>query len=441
MNLAIIGAQWGDEGKGKIVDLIAPHFDIVARYQGGHNAGHTVIIRRDGVDQKFVLHLIPSGITHAGKTCVIGNGVVVHPQALLTEIDELRAKDVEVTAANLLISNRAHLILPHHVALDRAIEAGRGGNAVGTTMRGIGPAYEEKMARRGIRAGDLANPAGLVEKLAHNAEQANRLLNMLGGEPVDAAQLVEDGLRWSELLAPHVTDTTYFLNQATRQGKSLLLEGAQAVMLDIDHGTYPFVTSSSSAVGGACTGTGVPPSAINATIGVIKAYTTRVGGGPFPTELTNDLGEAIRAKGGEYGASTGRPRRTGWFDAVIARYAVMVNGLNALALTKLDVLDELDEINICVAYKVNGQVTEQVPYDADQMNAAEPIYETMPGWKSKTAGISNLDELPARARDYINRLSELSGAPFAFISTGAERNETIISGAVLSACGLDVKLD
>ncbi|HMY75919.1 MAG TPA: adenylosuccinate synthase, partial [Blastocatellia bacterium] len=343
-------------------------------------------------------------------------------------------------AANLLISNRAHLILPHHVALDRAIEAGRGGNAVGTTMRGIGPAYEEKMARRGIRAGDLANPSSLVEKLAHNAEQANRLLQMLGGEPVDAQQLVEDGLRWSELLAPHVTDTTYFLNQATRQGKSLLLEGAQAVMLDIDHGTYPFVTSSSSAVGGASTGTGVPPSAINATIGVIKAYTTRVGGGPFPTELTNDLGEAIRAKGGEYGASTGRPRRTGWFDAVIARYAVMVNGLNALALTKLDVLDELDELNICVAYKVNGQVTEQVPYDADQMNAAEPVYETMPGWKSKTAGISNFDELPARAKEYISRLSELSGAPFAFVSTGAERNETIISSDVLSACGLDLKL-
>jgi adenylosuccinate synthase len=440
MNLAIIGAQWGDEGKGKIVDLIAPHFDIVARYQGGHNAGHTVIIRRDGVDQKFVLHLIPSGITHPGKTCVIGNGVVVHPEALLTEIDELRAKGIEVNAKNLLISNRAHLILPHHVALDRAIEAGRGGNAVGTTMRGIGPAYEEKMARRGIRAGDLTNPSSLVEKLAHNTEQANRLLHMLGGEPVDAQKLVEDGLRWSELLAPHVTDTTYFLNQAARQGKSLLLEGAQAVMLDIDHGTYPFVTSSSSAVGGACTGAGIPPSAINATIGVIKAYTTRVGGGPFPTELDDTLGEAIRAKGGEYGASTGRPRRTGWFDAVIARYAVMVNGLDGLALTKLDVLDDLDEIKICVAYRVNGQETDQVPYDADQMNAAEPVYETMPGWKSKTVGISNFDELPPLAKAYVNRLSELSGAPFAFISTGAERNETIISTEVLSGCGLHLSI-
>ncbi|MBS1788459.1 MAG: adenylosuccinate synthase [Acidobacteria bacterium] len=436
MNLAIIGAQWGDEGKGKIVDLIAPHFDIVTRYQGGHNAGHTVIIRRNGEDQKFVLHLIPSGITHPGKICVIGNGVVVHPGALLTEIDELRAKGIEVTEKNLLVSNRAHLILPHHIALDRAIEASRGNSAVGTTMRGIGPAYEEKMARRGIRAGDLTNPTKLAEQLSHNAKQANRLLAMFGSDLIDEKQLIEDGLRWSELLAPHVTDTTYYLNQAARQGKALLIEGAQAVMLDIDHGTYPFVTSSSSAVGGACTGLGIPPSAINATIGVIKAYTTRVGGGPFPTELNDALGEAIRAKGGEYGASTGRPRRTGWFDGVIARYAVMVNGLNALALTKLDVLDDLDEIKICVAYKVNGQATEQVPYDADQMCAAEPIYETMPGWKSKTAGVSHFEELPARAKQYINRLSELSGAPFAFISTGAERNQTIISADVLSDCGL-----
>ncbi|MDX2040715.1 MAG: adenylosuccinate synthase [Acidobacteriota bacterium] len=436
MNLAIIGAQWGDEGKGKIVDLIAPHFDIVARYQGGHNAGHTVIIRRNGEDQKFVLHLIPSGITHPGKTCVIGNGVVVHPGALLTEIDELRAKGIEVSAANLLISNRAHLILPHHIALDRAIEASRGNSAVGTTMRGIGPAYEEKMARRGIRAGDLTDAAGLVEKLAHNAKQANRLLAMFGSDLIDEKQLIADGLRWSELLAPHVTDTTYFLNHATRDGKSLLLEGAQATMLDIDHGTYPFVTSSNSSVGGACTGAGIPPSAINATIGVIKAYTTRVGGGPFPTELNDALGEAIRAKGGEYGASTGRPRRTGWFDAVVARYAVMVNGLDALALTKLDVLDDLDELKICVAYKINGQVTEQVPYDADQMNAAEPVYETMPGWQSNTVGISNFDDLPERAKQYLARLSEVSGAPFAFISTGAERNETIISADVLSRCGL-----
>ncbi len=440
MNLAIIGAQWGDEGKGKIVDLIAPHFDIVARYQGGHNAGHTVIIRRDGVDQKFVLHLIPSGITHPGKTCVIGNGVVVHPQALLTEMDELRAKGIEVNSTNLLISNRAHLILPHHIALDRAIESGRGGHAVGTTMRGIGPAYEEKMARRGIRAGDLTNPAMLAEKLAHNAEQANRLLKMLGGEMVDEKQLVEDGIRWSELLAPHVTDTTYFLNQAAREGKSLLLEGAQATMLDIDHGTYPFVTSSSSSVGGACTGAGIPPSAINATIGVIKAYTTRVGGGPFPTELNDAMGEHLRAKGGEYGASTGRPRRTGWFDAVVARYAVMLNGLNALALTKLDVLDDLDEIKICTAYRINNQITDQVPYDADQMNSAEPVYETMPGWKSKTVGISNFDELPQRAKEYLNRLIELSGAPFAFISTGAERNETIIETEVLRRCGLHLTI-
>jgi adenylosuccinate synthase len=438
MNLAIIGAQWGDEGKGKIVDLLAPHFDIVTRYQGGHNAGHTVIIRRDGVDHKFVLHLIPSGITHPGKTCVIGNGVVVDPHALLAEIDELRGKGIEVNRDNLLVSNRAHLILPYHVALDRAIEASRGGNAVGTTMRGIGPAYEDKMARRGLRAGDLTDPGTLAEKLTHNSRQTNLLLKMLGGEPINEKQLVEDGQLWCELLARHICDTTYFLNKAASSGRSLLLEGAQATMLDIDHGTYPFVTSSNSSVGGACTGAGIPPSMIDCTIGVIKAYTTRVGGGPFPTELNDDLGEHIRARGGEYGASTGRPRRTGWYDAVVARYAVMVNGLDALALTKLDVLDDLDEIKICVAYRINGKETDQVPYDANQMASAEPVYETIQGWKEKTVGISRFEDLPVRAQDYINRLFELSGAPFAFISTGAERNETIIEKEVLSRCGLDL---
>jgi adenylosuccinate synthase len=440
MNLAIIGAQWGDEGKGKIVDLLASHFDIVTRYQGGHNAGHTVIIRRDGADHKFVLHLIPSGITHAGKTCVIGNGVVVDPRALLVEIDELREKGIAVNHDNLLISNRAHLILPYHVALDRAIEAGRGGNPVGTTMRGIGPAYEDKMARRGLRAGDLTDPGALAEKLAHNATQANRLLTMLGGEPIDERQMIEDGRRWCDLLAPHICDTTYFLNNAVREGKAILLEGAQATMLDIDHGTYPFVTSSNSSVGGACTGAGIPPSMIDCTIGVIKAYTTRVGGGPFPTELNTTIGAQLRERGGEYGASTGRPRRTGWFDGVVARYAVMVNGLDALALTKLDVLDDLDEIEICVAYRINGVETDRVPYDANLMSSAEPLYETMQGWKQKTVGISKFEELPERAQMYINRLSELSGAPFAFISTGAERNETIIETSVLSHCGLELTL-
>ncbi|MBK8313182.1 MAG: adenylosuccinate synthase [Acidobacteria bacterium] len=440
MNLAIIGAQWGDEGKGKIVDLIAPNFDIVARYQGGHNAGHTVIIRKDGAEQKFVLHLIPSGITHPGKTCIIGNGVVVDPQALLTEMEDLRGKGIEVTRDNLLVSNRAHLIMPYHVALDRAIESGRGGNAVGTTMRGIGPAYEDKMARRGLRVGDLADLESLPAKLTLNARQANRLLTMLGGEPIDEKKLVEDGLKWAEILAPHIVDTTYLLNLSARNGSSILLEGAQATMLDIDHGTYPFVTSSNSTVGGACTGTGLPPSMIHATIGVIKAYTTRVGGGPFPTELNDSLGEHIRLRGSEYGASTGRPRRTGWFDAVIARYAVMVNGLNALALTKLDVLDDLDEIKICVGYSIDGKNIDSVPFDAGQMAAAVPIYESMPGWQQKTAGISKFSNLPDKAKNYVNRLSELAGAPFAFISTGAERNETIIDDDVLAGFGLKISV-
>jgi adenylosuccinate synthase len=305
-------------------------------------------------------------------------------------------------------------------------------------MRGIGPAYEDKMARRGLRAGDLTDAASLLEKLALNAAQANRLLRMLGGEAIDEQKLIEDGQRWAELLAPHITDTTYFLNNAARAGQSLLLEGAQATMLDIDHGTYPFVTSSNSSIGGACTGAGIPPSLIDTTIGVIKAYTTRVGGGPFPTELNDELGELLRARGGEYGASTGRPRRTGWFDAVIARYAVMVNGLNALALTKLDVLDELEELKICVAYRIRGRETAEVPYDANQMAAAEPVYETMPGWRAKTAGLADFAELPPRAQDYVKRLAELSGAPFAFISTGAERNETILAHDVLRTCGMEL---
>ena len=362
--------------------------------------------------------------------------MVVDPQALLNEIDGLRAQSIEVGAGNLLISNRAHLILPYHVALDRAIEASRGGAAVGTTMRGIGPAYEDKMARRGLRAGDLTDPATLTEKLSHNAKQANRLIAMLNGDLIDEKRLIDDGQRWCELVAPHITDTTYFLNRAAREGRSLLLEGAQATMLDIDHGTYPFVTSSNSSAGGACTGAGIPPSMINCAIGVIKAYTTRVGGGPFPTELDDALGEHIRARGGEYGASTGRPRRTGWFDAVVARYAVMVNGLNALALTKLDVLDDLDEIKICVGYRINGRETDQVPYDANQMSEAEPIYETAPGWREKTVGVSKFEDLPEKARKYVARLAELSGASFAIISTGAERNETIIEAEALDKCGL-----
>ncbi len=439
MNLAIIGAQWGDEGKGKIVDMLAPHFDVVTRYQGGHNAGHTVIIRQGGADQKFVLHLIPSGITHAAKTCVIGNGVVVDPRALIAEMAELRGKGVEVTPRNLKVSNRAHLILPYHVALDRAIEAGRGGNAVGTTMRGIGPAYEDKMARRGLMVGELTDPARLSERLRANTRQANRLLAMLGGEPIDEDRLVEEGSQWCQLLAPHIEDTTYYLNQAMRDGQRILIEGAQATMLDIDHGTYPFVTSSSSSVGGACTGTGLPPSAVGLVIGVIKAYTTRVGGGPFPTELNDETGEAIRARGQEFGASTGRPRRTGWFDAVIARYSVMINGLGALALTKLDVLDELDEIRVCTGYRINGQVTDRVPFDAESLSAAEPVCETLPGWKSPTRGIRRFNDLPSRAQDYLRRLSELSGAPFAFISTGPERSETIVDHDVLRACGLSLE--
>lgn len=436
MNLAIIGAQWGDEGKGKIVDLLAPNFDLVTRYQGGHNAGHTVIIRQGGEDRKFVLHLIPSGITHAGKVCVIGNGVVVDPRALIAEMDELGEKGVDVSPANLIVSNRAHLILPYHVALDRAVEAGRGGNAVGTTMRGIGPSYEDKMARRGLRVGELTDPHALSERLRANVRQANRLLVTLGGEEVDEEQLVADGQRWCERLAPHIQDTAYLLNQAMKEGRSILIEGAQATMLDIDHGTYPFVTSSNSSIGGACTGAGIPPSKVGLAVGVIKAYTTRVGGGPFPTELNDATGEFLRTRGQEFGASTGRPRRTGWFDAVIARYSVMINGLDALALTKLDVLDDLDEIKVCIGYQINGKVTDFIPYDAGQLDQAVPVYETLPGWKSSTRGARRHADLPARAQYYLHFLAEISGAPFAFVSTGPERNETIIDSDFLDRAGL-----
>jgi adenylosuccinate synthase len=432
MNLAIIGAQWGDEGKGKIVDLITPHFDIVVRYQGGHNAGHTVIIRQGEQDQKFVLHLIPSGITHADKVCVIGNGLVVDPSALISEMEELRSKGVVVNPQNLRLSNRAHLILPYHAALDKAIEKSRGSNAVGTTLRGIGPAYEDKIARRGIRAGDLLDIPTLTESLRNNITRANAQLTLLQGEPVDAETIVAQATEWAETLAPHVTDTTYLLGEATRAGKSILFEGAQATMLDIDHGSYPFVTSSNPTIGGICTGAGVPPSAIHTTIGVIKAYTTRVGAGPFPSELPEQEAEAIRQRGGEYGASTGRARRIGWFDAVIARYSSMVNGFSAFALTKLDVLDEEKTINICVGYKINGKTITQVPANIKELAAAEPVYETMPGWQEKTAGINEFNKLPQRAKDYIHRLSELSGAPFAFISTGPERNQTIINKDILN---------
>ena len=420
-NIVVIGAQWGDEGKGKVVDILAPHFDIVARFQGGHNAGHTVRIG----ERKFILRLIPSGVLHSECACVIGNGTVVDPEAFNSEIQELREMGIECEG-RLFVSSRAHLILPYHNALDRVREERLGASSVGTTMRGIGPAYEDKAARVGIRAGDLLYPDLLREKISKNIEAANRELVSLGAEPLELESTRDGFLVEALRLKPFIRDTAAFINKSVREGRAVLLEGAQGTMLDVDHGTYPFVTSSNATAGGAVTGLGLPPKAVTGALGIAKAYTTRVGGGPFPTELLDETGAYLQKRGNEYGAVTGRPRRTGWFDAVVVRYSVMLSGLDAIALTKLDVLDEVDEIKICVAYRCRGEVIEDIPYGASALADCEPIYETMPGWKTKTSGITNYDDLPAMAKDYISRVEELCGAPAALISTGPERTETII---------------
>ena len=423
MNLAVLGAQWGDEGKGKIVDLLTPGFDIVARYQGGHNAGHTVYI--NGV--KFVLRLIPSGILHAGVTCVIGNGVVVDPQALFQEIDELTKNGVAVDR-RLVVSDKAHVILPYHRDLDLLAEARRGERKIGTTSRGIGPAYEDKIARRGVRVADLADPAGLEQNIRDNVNARNRLVH---DSTMDWKPVYETLLKHAERLRPMVTDVSLFLHDAMRAGRRILFEGAQGTLLDIDHGTYPYVTSSNASIGGVCTGLGVGPRAISTILGVAKAYTTRVGEGPLPTELTGEMGKRLRDSGNEYGAVTGRPRRCGWYDAVAVRYGVRVNGLDALALTKLDVLDGLETIEVCTAYKCGSGTLKDFPSDISRLAACEPIYESCPGWSAPTRGIRRFADLPAAAKRYIARLEEVTGVPVAVVSTGSERNDTIIREDVL----------
>ncbi|HYM24742.1 MAG TPA: adenylosuccinate synthase [Vicinamibacterales bacterium] len=423
MNLAVLGAQWGDEGKGKIVDLLTPHFSIVARYQGGHNAGHTVYVN----GTKFVLRLIPSGILHRGITCVIGNGVVVDPQALFAEVDELIKNGIDVDN-RIVVSDKAHLILPYHRDLDLLSEARRGERKIGTTSRGIGPAYEDKIARRGIRAGDLADPAGLEQNIRDNVTARNRLVQ---DSTMDWKPVLDQVLRLAERMRPWIRDVSVLLNDAMRDGRSILFEGAQGTLLDIDHGTYPYVTSSNASVGGVCTGLGIPPKAIGRVLGVAKAYTTRVGEGPLPTELLGDMGNRLRESGQEYGAVTGRPRRCGWYDAVAVRYAVRINGLDGLALTKLDVLDGLEEIPICTAYRCGGRRLTDFPSDILQLAACEPVYETMPGWAGKTAGVRRFDDLPEAARRYIKKLEEVSGVQAAVISTGSERDDTILRDSVL----------
>jgi adenylosuccinate synthase len=424
-NIAVLGAQWGDEGKGKIVDLLTPNFSIVARYQGGHNAGHTVYAN----GRKFVLRLLPSGILHDGITCVIGNGVVIDPEALFAEIDELAGAGIAV-GDRLVISDKAHLILPYHRELDLLSEARRGERKIGTTSRGIGPAYEDKIARRGLRVGDLANTEALRSAVQHNVEARNRLI----GDSVMHADHVLEGLRaaWARM-SPWVADVSLFLSRARDAGRSIMFEGAQGTLLDIDHGTYPYVTSSNATVGGVCTGLGVPPRAIDGVLGVAKAYTTRVGEGPLPTELTGEIGNRLRETGQEFGAVTGRPRRCGWYDAVAVRYAVRVNGIDALALTKLDVLDGIDELQICTAYRCNGATLTEFPGEIAQLAACEPVYETIAGWREPSKAARRFSDLPSGARRYIARLEELTGVPAAVVSTGSAREDTIIRSESVAA--------
>jgi len=417
-NIAVLGAQWGDEGKGKIVDLLTPNFSIVARYQGGHNAGHTVYAN----GRKFVLRLLPSGILHEGITCVIGNGVVVDPQALFAEIDEVASAGITI-GDRLIVSDKAHLILPYHRELDLLSEARRGERKIGTTSRGIGPAYEDKIARRGVRVGDLANAEALSSAVRHNVDARNRIIRE---SAMDAGQVLADLRAAWQRMAPWVQDVSLFLARARSQNRPIMFEGAQGTLLDIDHGTYPYVTSSNATIGGVCTGLGVPPRAIDGVLGVAKAYTTRVGEGPLPTELTGEIGNRLRETGQEFGAVTGRPRRCGWYDAVAVRYAVRVNGLDALALTKLDVLDGMDEVQICTAYRHGGATITEFPGDIAQLAACEPVYESMPGWQAPTAGVRRYADLPKDAQRYIARLEELTGVPAAVLSTGSAREDTII---------------
>jgi adenylosuccinate synthase len=421
-NVAVIGTQWGDEGKGKIVDLLCENFDVVARYQGGHNAGHTVKF----ADKHFALRLIPSGIIHPDKPCLLGNGMVIDPEALLEEIGNLRAAGV-VIEDNLKISDAAHVILPYHRALDQAREAAAGVGKIGTTGRGIGPAYESKVGRFGVRICDLIDPDVLRQKIEFTCNEWNAVLvHVYGKEPFDPAQLVESYIEFGRVLADRITNGTAWINEHIRAGRSVMFEGAQATMLDIDHGTYPFVTSSNTVVGGVCTGLGVAPKHIHKVLGVAKAYTTRVGGGAFPTELQGEPGEHLRKRGNEFGTVTGRPRRTGWLDLAVLRTSAMLNGIDELALTKLDVLDEFEEIPVCTGYKVRGTTWNTFPAFAVAHDDFQPEYRTFKGWQTSTEGITAYDDLPPQAKDYVRFIEDETGAKASIISTGPRREETII---------------
>ena len=419
--IIVIGSQWGDEGKGKVVDYLAEQANVVVRYSGGNNAGHTVVVK----DEAYKLQLLPSGILYKGKTCVLGNGVVIDPEAILKEINGMKERGIDTSS--LRISTRAQVLLPYHRRQDEAEETARGEFKIGTTKRGIGPCYMDKVARCGIRIVDLMDPEDFAAKLKHNLTAKNELLvKLYGAEPFEYEPMLKQYLAFAEQLRPYVADTTYLLNDALDKGEKVLFEGAQATLLDLDHGTYPYVTSSNPIAGGACTGAGVGPGKIDKVVGVVKAYTTRVGEGPFPTELHCAMGDTIREAGHEFGTVTGRPRRCGWLDACIVKYAGQVSGLDALAITRLDILDGLDSIKLCVGYLYNGEIIKEYPASLKVLSKVEPVYEEFAGWKTDTTKVRRYEDLPAAARAYLERLSEVTGVRLGIVSVGPNREQTII---------------
>ncbi|GFO59775.1 adenylosuccinate synthetase [Geomonas silvestris] len=422
-NVVVIGAQWGDEGKGKVVDIYTEFADNVVRYQGGNNAGHTLVVG----DEKVILHLIPSGILHEGKRCIIGNGVVLDPEVFIMEITKLKANGYLKDDSMLRLSESLHIIMPYHKRIDIAREAKSGAKKIGTTGRGIGPAYEDKIGRRGIRLMDLLDEKSFSRKVKEILDEKNLILTQfLNDKPFTFEEIYEEYMGYAETLRKYAADTSLLLHKEIRAGKSLLFEGAQGTLLDVDHGSYPYVTSSSTCSGGACTGSGVSPREIHEVIGIAKAYATRVGSGPFPTELEDETGEALRQAGREFGSTTGRPRRCGWYDALVARYAVRVNGLSGIAITKLDVLSGLETVKVCTGYSYNGQVLDEVPASLEVIEQCRPIYQEFPGWTEDITGAKSLAELPENAQNYIKRIEELSGAPVVLVSVGPRRSETIV---------------